>query len=90
MFATAMKVDEPLLRTSEAGRILEVAADTVRKMIRRGQLVPDAKTVNGESLFFEATLRELKVKRDQEVREGKRRGRPPMSLQKQRRSKTHK
>lgn len=81
MLAAMVKHTEPLLRTSEAARILEVASDTVRKMVKAGHLEPDARTVSGEILFFEATIRVHKTKREKERREGKRRGRPPMSIQ---------
>jgi len=79
-----------LLSTSDAGKLLNLTPDAVRRLTRLGQLVPDQQTPSGYQLFWQSSIeRFAEVRRELLRSKDRRPGRPPRQPFKKGRSKTH-
>ena len=80
---------DSLLSTSDAGKLLNLTPDAVRRLTRLGQLVPDQQTPSGYQLFWQSSIERFAEERREQLRSKDRRpGRPPRQPSKKRSGKT--
>jgi len=71
---------DPLLSTSDVGKLLNLTPDGVRRLARLGQLAPDEQTPSGYKLYRESTIRAFAAEREKKRKQSdaeRGRGRPP-------------